>query len=41
MSVNLSGVGYNHHSNVFFDEVNNVKNKQNEAVLEKTFTCRK
>ncbi|MGX8943054.1 collagenase [Symbiopectobacterium sp. Eva_TO] len=35
MSVNLSGVGYNNHSNVFFDEVNNVKNKQNEAVLEK------
>ncbi|WP_196906304.1 hypothetical protein [Candidatus Symbiopectobacterium sp. 'North America'] len=35
MSVNLNGVSYNNHSNVFSDEMNNVKNKQSEAVLEK------
>lgn len=35
MSVNLVGIGYNHHSNFLFDEINNAKNKKNEAVLEK------
>ncbi|WP_440862959.1 collagenase [Symbiopectobacterium purcellii] len=35
MSVNLSGVGYNHHSNVLFDDMSNVRNKQDETILEK------
>lgn len=43
MSVNLNGVSYNHHSNIFSDEMNNLKNKQSKAVLEKkkTFACLK